>query len=54
MIVERRQWEDASAGLHAGGLALVALWGEPGCAHLAVMDRRSHDISVLTLPCPSN
>jgi Ni,Fe-hydrogenase III large subunit len=49
-MVERRQWEDASAGLHAGGLALVALWGEPGCAHLAVMDRRSHDMRVLTLP----
>ena len=49
MIVERRQWEDASARLHAGGLALVALWGEPDRAHMAVMDRRSHAVSVLSL-----
>ncbi|MBW8906472.1 MAG: NADH-quinone oxidoreductase subunit C [Betaproteobacteria bacterium] len=36
--------------MHAGELALVGLWGEPGCAHLAVMDRHSYGLMVLSLP----
>ena len=50
MIVERRQWQHMSERLAAGELALVALWGEPGCAHMAVMDRRSHVVMVVSLP----
>jgi Ni,Fe-hydrogenase III large subunit len=50
MIVERRQWQQLAERLHAGELALVALWGEPECAHMAVMDRNSSALIVVRLP----
>jgi Ni,Fe-hydrogenase III large subunit len=50
VIVERRQWQQVLERLQTGELALVALWGEPGCAHLAVIDRHSHALMVLSLP----
>jgi len=50
VIVERHQWQQLAERLHGGELALVALWGEPGCAHMAVMDRNSHALMVVSLP----
>jgi Ni,Fe-hydrogenase III large subunit len=38
LIVERVQWEDARARLRSGDAALVALWGEPGYAHMALLE----------------
>jgi len=50
VIIERRQWQQVAERLPAGELALVALWGEPGCAHMAVIDRRTHALMVFSLP----
>jgi Ni,Fe-hydrogenase III large subunit len=50
VIVQRAQWQQAVERLRAGEAALVALWGEPGCAHMALMDRGSHALFVLSLP----
>jgi Ni,Fe-hydrogenase III large subunit len=52
-IVDPRAWSEAAQRLQAGELALVALWGEPGQAHLAVLDAAARP-SVLHLPCPQH
>ena len=43
-------WREAGARLARGELSLVSLWGEPGVAHMALMDG-SHALSVLHLAC---
>ncbi|HEY5898718.1 MAG TPA: NADH-quinone oxidoreductase subunit C [Burkholderiales bacterium] len=54
MKVDRQRWEDASGRLAAGELALLGLWGEPGFAHMALMERASHHYDVITLACDAN
>jgi len=44
-------WGDAGDRLRAGRASLVSLWGEPGVAHLALMDEAGN-IAVLDRPCP--
>ena len=38
MIVERTAWQQAATRLAAGEASLVALWGEPGYAHMALFE----------------
>ena len=38
MIVERSDWQQAAARLAAREASLVALWGEPGYAHMALLE----------------
>ncbi|GGG18441.1 hydrogenase expression protein HypE [Caldovatus sediminis] len=47
-------WERAAARLAAGEGTLLALWGEPDCAHMAILDEgaASPGIEVLSLACP--
>jgi len=52
--VGREAWLAAAAGLQAGELCLLGLWGEPGCVHMAVMQSASHECSVLSLACEGN
>ena len=47
--VDARAWSAAGERLQAGELSLLALWGEPGVAHMAVFDGRP---SLLHLSCP--
>ena len=49
-IVDSSAWSDAARRLQAGELSLLALWGEPGLAHMAVLEAGSP--RVLHLPCP--
>ena len=50
MTVDARAWSATGERLRAGELALVSLWGEPGLAHMAVMDA-SCEPSLLHLDC---
>jgi Ni,Fe-hydrogenase III large subunit len=50
-VVSREAWEDAARRLHVGEWSLLGLWGEPGCAHLAVLERASGACAVLSYRC---
>ena len=48
-IANRETWEHAAASLQRGEQSLLSLWGEPGRAHLALIE--SNKISLLHLDC---
>jgi Ni,Fe-hydrogenase III large subunit len=50
-IVEPQRWEQAASRLQSGELALLALWGEPGFAHMALRERASGEFSILSVAC---
>ena len=47
--VNREAWEQAAARLQRGEQSLLSLWGEPGLAHLAVIEENK--VSLLHLDC---
>jgi Ni,Fe-hydrogenase III large subunit len=49
--VDAPTWKAAGERLQSGQLALLSLWGEPGLAHMALLEP-SAAISLLQLPCP--
>jgi Ni,Fe-hydrogenase III large subunit len=49
--VDAQTWKAAGERLQSGQLALLSLWGEPGLAHMALLEP-SAAISLLQLPCP--
>jgi Ni,Fe-hydrogenase III large subunit len=46
-------WEQAIEQLRAGERSLVGLWGEPGRAHMALIDKAGQ-VQLLDLPCEEN
>jgi len=48
-IVDRAAWEQAAASLQREERSLLSLWGEPGLAHLALIE--ADKISLLHLDC---
>src|SRR5258708_24705516 len=50
LTVNRDTWQQAGERLHSGERSLVSLWGEPGFAHMALIDASSN-VEVLHLPC---
>jgi Ni,Fe-hydrogenase III large subunit len=53
-ILHREAWERAAARLQAGELALLGLWGEPGYAHMAVMEAKTNACSMFSVACEGN
>jgi Ni,Fe-hydrogenase III large subunit len=53
-VVNRQAWEEAAQRLRSGELSLVSLWGEPHCAHMAVLECESNQASLLAFPCESD
>ncbi len=51
-VVSREAWEQAAGRLRSGELALLGLWGEPGFAHMVVME--SEKCAGLTYACEGN
>ena len=49
--VDRPAWQEAAQHLRAGESSLVSLWGEPGRAHMALLDQATNAVRVLRLPC---
>jgi Ni,Fe-hydrogenase III large subunit len=52
--VDTQRWQEAATGLQSGTLALLGLWGEPGFAHMALMERATRELAHLTLACDGN
>jgi len=53
-ILRREAWEQAAARLQAGELALLGLWGEPGHAHMAVMEVKTNACAMFSVACEGN
>ena len=51
--MDANAWIAAGERLRAGQVSLLSLWGEPGVAHLALIDE-SCTVEVLHLPCVDN
>src|SRR5260221_1288973 len=51
--VDRETWEQAGERLRSGASSLLSLWGEPGRAHMAVIDS-FHELRVLSFACEAN
>jgi Ni,Fe-hydrogenase III large subunit len=48
-----KTWIASGERLRSGQVALLSLWGEPGLAHMALLER-SAEIALVHLPCPDN
>ncbi|MGA8049999.1 MAG: NADH-quinone oxidoreductase subunit C [Burkholderiales bacterium] len=53
-VKRREEWEQAAARLQAGEFALLGLWGEPGHAHMAVMEHSTTAFALLSIACDAN
>ena len=49
--VDTKHWQHAAERLQSGALTLLGLWGEPGIAHMALMERSTKEFGLLTLAC---
>jgi Ni,Fe-hydrogenase III large subunit len=47
-------WTQVAERLQSGEISLLSLWGEPGRAHMALIDNRSHEIALLHYACEAN
>ncbi len=52
-IVTADAWQSAVGQLRDGGLVLAGLWGDVRSVHMALRDRASNEIAVLSLDCPA-
>jgi Ni,Fe-hydrogenase III large subunit len=53
-VVRREDWEQAGARLQAGELALLGLWGEPGYAHMALIECQTNACALVSVACEAN
>src|SRR5260221_3682890 len=53
-VVNREAWQQAAQRLPAGECSLLGLWGEPGFAHMALIERETNRCSVLSFACDEN
>ena len=53
-VVSRDAWEREGQRLVAKESSLLSLWGEPGRAHMAVLDNATLDVNLLQLDCATN
>ena len=51
-FVEASVWERAIAGLVAGDMTMLGLWGETECVHMALFEAATNSIAILSLACP--
>src|SRR5262247_100454 len=51
-IVREQGWRAIISEFSAGRLALLGLWGDSGCVHMAVLDEDSGEIAVASFDCP--
>jgi Ni,Fe-hydrogenase III large subunit len=53
-VVNRDAWQQAAQRLHSGEWSLLGLWGEPGFAHLAALERKTEEFRLLSVACEAN
>src|SRR4051794_38900205 len=54
VVVDAAVWQFAASELAQGRWTLVGLWGEPSTIHMAIMDRDTTEIAVVSLACPDH
>ena len=47
-------WREAAQSLRSGSWSLLGLWGEPGFAHMAVIESETNECAVLSLACEAD
>src|SRR5882724_4270989 len=52
VVVDDAIWQFAASELAQGRWTLLGLWGEPATVHMAIMDRDTADIAIVSLDCP--
>jgi Ni,Fe-hydrogenase III large subunit len=53
-VVDAPVWHFAASELAQGRWSLLGLWGEPSTVHMAIMDRQTAEIAVVSLDCPDH
>src|SRR6266403_2161324 len=51
-VVDASVWAFAANELAHGRWGLLGLWGEPAAAHMAIIDRDTTEIAVVSIDCP--
>jgi Ni,Fe-hydrogenase III large subunit len=51
-VTDRAGWRAAADRLAEGAVSLLALWGDAGAVHLALMEESTAEIGMLTFECP--
>jgi Ni,Fe-hydrogenase III large subunit len=51
-VVDASVWSFAANELAQGRWGLLGLWGEPSAAHMAIIDRDTAEIAVVSVDCP--
>jgi Ni,Fe-hydrogenase III large subunit len=51
-VVDASVWKFAASELAQGRWSLLGLWGEPSTVHMAIMDRDTAEIAIVSLDCP--
>jgi Ni,Fe-hydrogenase III large subunit len=51
-VVETHLWNFAVGELAQGRQGLLGLWGEPSTVHMAIIDRDTAEVAVISLDCP--
>ena len=52
-VVDASVWAFAANELALGRWSLLGLWGEPSTAHMAIIDRDTTEIAVVSIACPN-
>ena len=52
VVVDAHLWKFAAGELAQGRWSLLGLWGEPTTVHMAIIDRDTAEIAVVSLDCP--
>jgi Ni,Fe-hydrogenase III large subunit len=52
IVVDASVWQFAANELAQGRWSLLGLWGEPSTVHMAIMDRDTAEIAIVSLDCP--
>jgi Ni,Fe-hydrogenase III large subunit len=53
LVMSPESWREAAQCLRAGSWSLLGLWGEPGFAHMAVIEGETNECAVLSVACES-
>jgi len=53
-MVDASVWTFAASELALGRWSLLGLWGEPSTVHMAIMDKQTAEIAVVSLDCPDH
>jgi len=51
-VVDASVWSFAANELAQGRWGLLGLWGEPSAAHMAIIDRDTAEVAVVSIDCP--